>query len=919
MTLTAGTRLGRYEIRSQIGEGGMGEVYLAEDTKLHRKVALKVLPPEVGSNQDRMRRFVQEAQAASALNHPNIITIHEIDQTDSGHFIATEFIDGQTLREHMRTAPMKLGEVLDVAAQIASALSAAHAAGIIHRDIKPENIMVRRDGVVKVLDFGLAKLTIDDSATIDTEAPTKTLFKTDPGTVVGTVVYMSPEQARGMPVDARTDIFSLGVVLYEMVAGCLPFAGSTLSEVMASILSEKEPQPLARYSREAPVELERIVSKALRKEREQRYQTAKDLLIDLKSLRHQQEFEAELERSKDRDSSGGATVAKSGEQAMLDSAQEAAATLPALYTPPQSWWSGWGVKVALTLGATVVLTVLWFLLVRPGGGTKEAPTPLKNATFTQLTDQPGLEYFPSLSPDGKSFVYASYASGNWDLYLQRVGGKNPINLTKDSPFEDRQPAFSPDGERIAFRSAREGGGIFVMGATGESVKRLTDFGYNPAWSPDGKEIACADEGVFVGPDSRGNPNSQLWVVNVGTGEKRRLVTKEDPVQPNWSPHGHRIAYWARRNAAQRDIWTITAAGGEPVEVTNDAALDWNPVWSPDGKYLYFASDRGGSMNLWRVPIEEQSGKVLGPPEPVTTPSPYSAHLSFSHDGRRMVYAQLIVRVNIQQVGFDPDKETVTGQAVWITQGSRRANTPDLSPDGEWLAFSSQGEKQEDLFIIRRDGTGLRQLTDDLYKDRVPRWSPDGKRIAFYSDRSGKWEIWTINADGSGLHQITYASGPVINPVWSPDGTRLAYGNSGSNPFIIQVGKSWTEQSPQVLPSISGGSSDWAPFSWSTDGRKLAGWQKPPGGTGILVYSLESQQYEKLTDSGSTPVWLSDSRRLLFQNEGKLWMVDSQTKKVKELLSVDPHTLGNFALSRDNRMIYFNLNANEADIWLMSLE
>ncbi len=311
MPISDGTRLGRYEVRSPLGAGGMGEVYLAQDTKLDRKVALKILPAEVAAHRDRMRRFIQEAKAASSLNHPNIITIHEIDETDSINFIATEFIDGETLRERMRTAPMKLGEVLDVAAQIASALSAAHAAGIVHRDIKPENIMLRRDGIVKVLDFGLAKLTErvpPDS--VDSEAPTS--FKTDPGTVMGTAVYMSPEQARGIPVDARTDIFSLGVVLYEMVAGCLPFEGSTSSEVLASILSERGPQPLVRYSRDVPAELERIVSKVLRKNRAERYQTIKDLLLDLQSLNQELEFERKLERSAQPQSKGAAGT---GEQA----------------------------------------------------------------------------------------------------------------------------------------------------------------------------------------------------------------------------------------------------------------------------------------------------------------------------------------------------------------------------------------------------------------------------------------------------------------------------------------------------------------------------------------------------------------------------------------------------------------------------
>ena len=324
-SLSSGTKLGRYEIRSKIGEGGMGEVYLAHDTQLERTVALKILPADVASDHSRMQRFIQEAKAASALNHPNILTIHEIGQTDSSLFIATEYIEGETIRRHLTSPGMRLNEVLDVCIQVASALAAAHKAGIIHRDIKPDNIMLRRDGIAKVLDFGLAKLTGDQSVTVDTQVAT--WFKTDPGKVVGTAVYMSPEQARGTPVDARTDIFSLGVVLYEMVTGCLPFEGSTSSEVVASILGEKEPQPLARYSREVPAELERIVSKALRKNRDQRYQTAHDILLDLQRLKEELEFERKLERSQPPDvSNDQATVSGASPTANGQVAQTTPAT-----------------------------------------------------------------------------------------------------------------------------------------------------------------------------------------------------------------------------------------------------------------------------------------------------------------------------------------------------------------------------------------------------------------------------------------------------------------------------------------------------------------------------------------------------------------------------------------------------------------
>jgi serine/threonine protein kinase/Tfp pilus assembly protein PilF len=289
-------KIGRYEICSQLGAGGMGEVYLANDTKLDRKVALKILPASVvesdsGTTSDRVRRFVQEAKAASALNHPNILTIYEVDEIDSEHFIATEYVDGETLRDRIRFTPLKPSDAIDVGIQVASALSATHAVGIIHRDIKPDNIMLRRDGIVKVLDFGLAKLSRERPQTTQTNslAPTQNMINTAVGVVMGTAHYMSPEQARGLEVDARTDIWSLGCVLYEIIAGHQPFAGSTPLDVLSGIV-QNEPAPLSEYLPNGPRELDRIVSRALRKDREERYQTIKDLLIDLKDLKRQLEF-----------------------------------------------------------------------------------------------------------------------------------------------------------------------------------------------------------------------------------------------------------------------------------------------------------------------------------------------------------------------------------------------------------------------------------------------------------------------------------------------------------------------------------------------------------------------------------------------------------------------------------------------------
>ena len=354
--LAKGHRLGHYEIIEQIGAGGMGEVYLAEDTQLERTVALKVLPIEVAADRERMRRFVQEAKAVSALNHPNIITIHEIRQFDGTHFIAIEYVKGETLRERLKRESLTLAETLDLAVQIAAALSAAHEAGIVHRDIKPENIMLRADGLVKVLDFGLAKLTARRHENLNSEAATRAQMQTQPGMILGTVAYMSPEQARGRAVDARTDIFSLGVVCYEMLTGRLPFAGETTSDVLAAIL-KSEPAPLTECVAEVPKELERIVNKALRKNREERYQHSKDLLIDLRDLKQELEFAAKLERTAAPAKNGQVTA---GQAAAATERQNAQTTSSAEYLVNQVKRYKRGTIVVMGMLALAAVTLFWF-------------------------------------------------------------------------------------------------------------------------------------------------------------------------------------------------------------------------------------------------------------------------------------------------------------------------------------------------------------------------------------------------------------------------------------------------------------------------------------------------------------------------------------------------------------------------------
>jgi Tol biopolymer transport system component len=920
MSLSAGSRLGPYEIVAPIGAGGMGEVYRARDARLHREVAVKVLPGSFSQDPDRLRRFEQEARAASALNHPGILTIHDFGEHEGSPYVVSELLEGENLRERTAGAPLSVRKALDYAAQIARGLAAAHERGIVHRDLKPENLFVTRDGRVKILDFGLAKLTEPERTGMPlTEAPTEARG-TEPGVVMGTLGYMSPEQVRGQPADHRSDIFSFGAVLYEMLSGKRAFAGGSAADTMSAILREDPPELRTAEPSLSPA-LDRIVRRCLEKEPQHRFHSADDLAFALESV-----------------------TGMSG--ALARPPEIPAAAVPAGKRRPALVRTGAAALLVVALAAAAVW-LAGYRLIRSRADGRAATGAIAGATFQPLTTQSGVELFPAISPDGKTVVYVGYSSGNADLYLQRVDGRNAINLTRDTPEDDIQPAFSPDGSQIAFRSERGGGGIFLMGATGESVRRLTDSGFNPAWSPDGKEIAVADEGIQT-PLSR-NVKSRLWAVDVATGAKR-IVTpgnavqsswSGDAVQPSWSPHGYRIAYWGHRPGHHRDIWTVPAvpvAGAKPgegeVTVTADPAVDWNPVWSPDGTWLYFSSDRNGTMNLWRVAIDEKTGRILGKPEPVTAPSRWVGHMSIAADGRRMVYASADETSIVESVPFDPVGGRVTGEPAPILAGSLLVREIGISPDGKWISFSSRGTR-EDIFVASADGSSLRQLTSDAFRERGADWSADGKRIVFYCDRTGRWEFWSVNPDGSALTQLTRGSVDPWSARWSPDGARLAFPD-GYNSYVLPLGRPLGTEKPQPLPRFDDSGDAFAVASWSSDGSALAGTVSRSDGStipGIVVYRFDSGRYQRVTDVGDDAHWLSDSRRLLVgdSSSGRVSLVDVSSGNSLPVLDTRRLRPGErsgsgigmlrakVGISRDDRTIFLVRDHSEADIWEIELE
>jgi serine/threonine protein kinase len=914
-----GRRIGHHEIISLLGTGGMGEVYLAHDTRLGRKVALKLLPPLFTNDAERLRRFQREARAASALNHPNILTIYEIGQADGRHFIATEYIDGLTLRQRMKRAQVSMNEKLDIILQVAGALAEAHAAGIIHRDIKPENIMLRTDGLAKVLDFGLAKLT-DREAAAETEGPTRALVNTEPGKIMGTVQYMSPEQVRGLETDGRTDIWSLGVVLYELLAGRNPFAGATMGDCIASIL-EHDPSPLSHSIADVPEALQLIVKKALTKDKEDRYQTVREMLADLRRLK--QRLDVGVESARPASAAGNQEVLPGGVEYPLF-----AETKPLVTDSNETQLRGTanrskpstglikhyrkGLLIALVLFIIAGVSFSFykaFFQTRP----LSPSTPFQSMKINRLTST-GKTSDAAISPDGKYVVYVSEEDGRQSLWLRHLPTSSDKEIVAPAALSYRGLIFSHDSNYIYFIGSgndRADDGLYKVTVLGGDMHKLSaNVGSSASnitmvnsitLSPDDSQVAFPRR-------IEGSGESALIVMKTdGTGE-RKLLTRgmaERVGEPGWSPDGKTIVCSILNIPASftSRLIEVNVENGKEQQLSSQKWWYIGRIaWLRDGNgFVMTASDQSGAATqVWFVSYPD--GKAVR----VTNDLNQYYNVSLTEESSTMVAMQdnrqlkLLIAPNgdagraiqlpsgdnsISDVSWTPDNRIIyisriSGRsAIWMVDadGKNRKqlaavdsdNSLSMTRDLHYIVFTSSSTGTYNIWRIDADGSNLKQLTED--GGVIPSLTPDDKWVIYFKLTATGGQLRRVSIDGGAPVPLTGENVNAIAPVVSPDGKWIACSYSSPEyrsatpaaAFRTAVIPIEGGAPVKVFDLLGGPEND---FGWTTDSRALTYIVTRGGVSNIWSQPLDGGKPVQMTDFKTEQIysfdWSLDGKQLL---------------------------------------------------------
>jgi len=831
-----------YRITEKIGEGGMGIVYKAVDTHLDRTVAVKILPPDKVSDPERKSRFVQEAKAASALRHPNIVVIHDIASDKGRDFMVMEFVEGQSLEALVGRRGLKLNEALGYAVQISDGLAKAHAAGIVHRDLKPTNVMVTGDGLVKILDFGLAKL-VEESPDAGA-GPTVTMGseakpRTEEGYILGTVAYMSPEQAEGKKVDARSDVFSFGAVLYEMLTGRKAFDRVSRIKTLAAVLNEN-PRPAASVSDRIPAEVERILDRCLRKDPQRRWQTMSDLKVALQDLKDDSD---------------------SGKLRAADAPLRRGRKRLALYAA--------AAVLTLAAAATVIVTLF-------------APRPAAPIEYetTRLTFDSGLTVTPTVSPDGSLMAYASdrEGGGNLEIWVQQLSGGRPLRLT-DHPAEDWFPSLSPDGSKIAFASSRDGGGIFLVDTLGGEPRKIVDGGWIPRFSPDGRHIS-----FLRLPASLETTLVKMYLVPAKGGTPVHFLPEfcshfvTQGGAPVWSPDGKHLLFRGQRidDPRSTDWWVAPVDGGEPVrthalEHLGLTSLIQCPVGWTGNEVLFISGTTVEGTDLFRVPIEPGSWEITGPAAPVTSGPGMKIFASLTRDGG-ILFNNLTVMMDAWSVDADPNRAEVSQEIRKITQDLMQKFTPSTSLDGTKVAFTAFGGVQTGKMEVRVKDLVTGQETvfpmEGIRLGQRPILSPDGSILAFRDFISGTPRTYLVGK-GTGSPREFCDSCRVLDFYPNLADVLVQFHPQGLERMNIRSG----ERVPVLR--IESGSIDGAALS--PDGRWISWRSSEPDGRAAIWISPEeasrpspSQRHLIIRDDKplSPPDWSPNGRYLYFLSEKK---------------------------------------------------
>ena len=913
--LSPGATVAHYRISSKIGAGGMGEVYLAQDTKLGRPVALKFLPGDVAAHQSRVKRFIQEAKAASALNHPNILTVYEIGQVDDTTFIATEFVDGVTLRDRIRQR-LRLVEILDIAIQIASALVAAHAANIVHRDIKPENIMVRKDGIIKVLDFGLAKLTERQDSLTGSEASTIALVQTEPGTVLGTVAYMSPEQAAGREVDARSDIWSLGVVLYEMVTLRVPFEGASKSHIIVAI-TDYEPASVKQFAPDVPEALEWIIAEALTKDRDERCQTAKELLGKLKRLKQRM-----VSGVSDLSHSAGPSLVPSIHSDFASLApKQATIDAAARTTVATQGASSAGSKLPrlrMTIGFLVFSLAVVSAIVYGVYTRFSKPEPLGPLRMTALTtggqlNGEGINGQVSISPDGKYVVVAANdAKQQASLWIRQVSTNSLVRIVAPESGAYLGTTFSPDGEMIYYVATLERNNfvptLYRVPVLGGDPTKVLDRVFSAiGFSHDGSQFA------FV---RKNQDQSALLISNTdGSGEPKSIAVVKQPDSfstsgPSWSPDGKRIAcgMFKGTGAGYSTVIEVQVAGGEPQPIGSQKwAVVARVVWLGDGSGLIMTAQSESSSagtQIWLLPYPRGEARRI-----TNDLNAYGdVSLGLTADSRTIATIQLITNSGIWI--SSPNEDESRAQQVLKT------NLPETvawTPDGKIVYASRTGENW-DIWIANHDGSESKQLTADAFTDQQPSACAGGKYIVFQSNRSRSRNIWRMNIDGSNQKQLTDGNYVDANPVCSSDGGSVVFMSARSGTWAI-----WKVGIDGGTPvQVTSRASEYPVIS--PDGKLIAyfsGEDKANDQPKLVIIPFEGGDPVKTValPSSVQPLsfaWMPDGRSIAYVDTASgilnVWSQNIDGGAPKQLTNFKSEFVNTFAISRDGKIATYRVSA-----------